>query len=150
MEPEATVQALMDAIQAGDFQEAQSLFSGESFADISIVGMILLFPWMGLGERLKEALPDLDYGLRVERVDGPVVKFSAEIHGTHTRDLVLPMLTIRKIPATNRSIATPREHGIAVVRAGKVISWAMESSTCTTLKTILEQLGAEGQWQLAL
>jgi hypothetical protein len=111
--------------------------------------MMLESPWMGLGERLKEAFPDLDYGLRIESVHGNVVKFSTEIHGTHTQDLELPMLTIRVIPVTNRSIATAREYGIAVVRAEKVISWAMESIHCANLTTILEQLGVNGRWQLA-
>lgn len=149
MDPRETVQALMDAIQAGDFEKAQSLLHWEFFSGGSIICMILSSPWMRLGESLKEAFPDLDYGLRIESVDGNVVKFSTEIHGMHTQDLELPMLTIRVIPATNRPIATTREYGISVVRAGKVISWAMESIRCANLTTILEQLGVSGPWQLA-
>lgn len=149
MDPRATVQALIDAIQAGDFEKAQSLISGDFFSGGSIICMMLSSPWMGLGEKLKAAFPDLDYGLQIESVDGNVVKFSTQIHGTHTRDLELPMLTIRVIPTTNKSIATAQEYGIAVVRAGKVISWAMESSKCASLTTILEQLGVKGHWQLA-
>ena len=149
VDPTETVQALMDAIQAGDFEKAQSLLSGDFFSGGSMICMILSSPWMGLGEKLKAAFPDLDYGLRIERVDGNIVKFSTQIYGMHTRDLELPMLTIRRIPATNKSIATAREYGIAVVRAGKVISWAMESIHCANLTTILEQLGVNGRWQLA-
>jgi hypothetical protein len=59
------------------------------------------------------------------------------------------MFTIGVIPATNKSIVTAREYGLAVVRAGKVISWAMESIHCADLTTILEQLGVEGHWQFA-
>jgi hypothetical protein len=139
----------MDAIQAGDFEKARSLLDWEFFSGGSIICMMLDSSWMSLGEGLKEAFPDLDYGLRIESVDGNIVKFSTEIHGTHTRDLKLPMLTIRVIPVTNKSIATPREYGIAVVRAGKVISWLMESINCANLTTILEQLGVKGHWQLA-
>ena len=149
MGPKATVQAVIDTIQAGDFQKAQSFLSGDFFADASLICMILSWPWMGLGETLKHAFPDLDYGLCIESVDGNVVRFSTEIHGTHTEDLALTMLTIGVIPATNKTIATAREYGIAVVRAGKVISWAMESSRCANLTTILEQLGVKEQWQLA-
>jgi hypothetical protein len=148
VDPRKTVQALMDAIQAGDFEKAQSLLHWEFFSGGSIICMILSSPWMRLGEYLKTASPDLDYGLRIESVDGNIVKFSTQIHGTHTQDLVLPFLTIRVIPATNRSLATAREYGIAVVRAGKVISWAMESIRCADLTTILEQLGIKGPWQL--
>jgi hypothetical protein len=149
MDPRETVQALMDAIQAGDFETAQSLISDGFFSGGSIICMILSSPWMKLGEYLKAAFPDLDYGLRIESVDGNIVKFSTQIHGTHAQDLQLPFLTIHVIPATNRSVATAREFGIAVVRAGRVISWAMESIHGADLTTILKQLGVNGRWQLA-
>lgn len=148
MDPKEAVQALMDAIQAGDFKTARSLCSDSFFSGNSIISMVLTWDWMGIGERLKAAFPDLDYGLRIESVDGNIVKFSTQIHGTHTRDLNLSIFTTGVIPATNQSIATEREYGIAVVRAGKVISWGMENIYCANLMTILEQLGVKEHWQL--
>jgi len=148
MDPKATVQALMDAIQAGDFERARSLLSGDTFlGPPSIICMVLEWHWMGFGEKLNSAFPDLDYGLQIESVDGNVVRFSTQIQGTHTRDLELNMLTTGVVTATNKSIATAREYGIAVVRAGKVISWGMESINCADLTTILEQLGVKQRWQ---
>jgi hypothetical protein len=148
MDPKETIQALMDAVQAGDFEKARSFLVGGFFSDASLVSMVLTWHWTNIGEKLKEAFPDLDYGLHIESVDESVVKFSTQIRGTHTRDLALTMLTTGVIPATNKTIASPREYGIAVVRAGKVISWAMEKMNCTNLTTILAQLGIKEYWQL--
>lgn len=138
----------MDAIQEGDFEKALSSLSGDFSSDASIVCMVLTWHWVRLGEKLRAAFPDLDFGFHIESVDGNTVRFSTQIHGTQTRDLDLTMLTIGLIPATNKSISTEREYGMAVVRAGKVISWEMESGNCATLNTILEQLGETRRWQL--
>jgi hypothetical protein len=117
-------------------------------ADASLVYMVLTWHWTGIGAKLTEAIPNLDYGFRIERVDGNSVRFSTQNCGTHTRDLDLGRLSIGTIPATNKSISAGREYGIMVVRGGQVISWGMESVHCTTLNTILEQLGIRGRWQL--
>ncbi|HLO17310.1 MAG TPA: hypothetical protein VK206_20930 [Anaerolineales bacterium] len=146
MDPRATVQALMDVIQTGDFEKVASLRSDDFSSDISIVGMVLAWPWMGIGARLKAAFPDLNYGFHIESVDGNIVKFSTQIHGTHTGDLDLTLAKRNVIPVTYKSIATPREYGIATVRNGKVIAWAMESISCTSLQTILRQLGVKSHW----
>jgi len=144
VDPKATVQALMDALQIGDFKKAHCLLSDDFSSDISIICMVLA-RWMGMGPKLKAAFPNLDYGLNIESVNGNIVKFSTQIHGTHSGDLDLTMLKMGVIPATNKSLAIAREYGIAVVRNGKVISWAMESTKCANLITILEQLGVKPQ-----
>ncbi len=145
MDARETIQALMDAIQAGDFEKVRFLINPIDFfcgPSLAITGMVLACPWMAIGASLKSAFPDLDYQFRIEGVDENIVRFSTQFKGTHTGDLDLTAMKMGIISATNKHIVTDREHGIAVVRNGKVISWAMEPIKCTNLFTLLEHLDA--------
>jgi len=148
MEPKETVQAFMNALQAGDFKKALSFIASDEFfcaPSLSIVGMVLACPWMEIGARLRSAFPDLDYQFKIESVDGNIVRFSTQIQGTHTAELDLTVMKMGMIPATHKSLRTNREYGIATVRDGRIISWAMESMKCTNLFTLLERLGVKSQ-----
>lgn len=148
MEPKETVQTLMNAIQAGDFEKAHSLINPNDFfcgPSLAITGMVLACPWMEIGKSLRAAFPDLDYQFKIESVDENIVRFSTQFKGTHSNNLDLTAMKMGIFPATHISIATVREYGMATVRHGRIISWAMESVKCTNLFTLLEQLGINSQ-----
>jgi len=143
MDAKETVQTLIYAIEADDFEKARSLINPDDFfcgPSMAITGMVLACPWMEIGKRLRAAFPDLDYQLRVEGVDGNIVRFSTQFKGTHNGDLDLTMMKMEVFPATHKFIRTAREYGLATVHNSKVIAWAMESMKCINLFTLLEQL----------
>ena len=144
MNPREIVQALLDSVQRGDFQKARFLVSNDcQFRDGS-AEPIRREAWMSINKNLKKAFPDLDYHFHVHRVDGldgGVVKISAELKGTHSGVLDLSPVGLGVTPATDKSFATPREHGRVTIKGDKVASWVIEPIEGGGLMGILNQLG---------
>src|SRR5512134_2876959 len=144
MNPREIVQALLDSVQRGDFQKARFLVSNECQFSGPVPEPLKREVWMGMNKNLKKAFPNLDYHFHVDRVDGldgGVVKISAELHGTHSGVLDLTSVGLGMIPATDKSFATPCEHGKVTIKGGKVASWVVEPTEGAGLKAILGQLG---------
>lgn len=144
MDPKATVQALMYAIQKGDFEKAKShltddfQFSGYSPKPLDAR------TWLGMSMSLKKAFPNIEYHFRVESVQsGGIVKISAELKGTHQEELDLTGLNLGMIPATNRSFATGREHSKLTLHGDRIFSWVVEPNKDAGLPVILNQLGVK-------
>ena len=66
MDPKATVQALMDAVQKGDFVKAQSTLSNDFQFSGPVPQPISGPAWMGMSASLKTAFPDLNYQFKTE------------------------------------------------------------------------------------
>lgn len=143
MDPKATVQTLMDAVQKGDFAKAQDTLTNDFQLSGPVPEPIGAPAWMGLSKSLKAAFPNLDYQFKVESVDGNMVHFTAELKGTHSGDLNLTAMGMGVIPATNKSFAATLEHGEASVQDGKVKTWHMNPTEGAGLMAILGQLGVE-------
>ena len=143
MDSKATVQALMDAVQQGDFEKAKSLLSDDFQFSGPVPEPINGAQWMGMSANLKTAFPNLDYQFHVEGTDGDAVKISAELKGTHSNDLDLTAMGMGVIPATKKSFANPHEHGTVTVKGDKVASWAVEATKGGGVMGILSQLGVE-------
>lgn len=143
MDPKATVQTLMDAIQKGDFEKAQSTLANDFQFSGPVPQPISGPAWMGMSASLKTAFPDLNYQFKVERVDGNTVHVSAELKGTHKGNLDLSAMGMGVIPPTNRAFAATHEHGEATVQDGKVKTWAMKPTEGAGLMAILGQLGVK-------
>jgi hypothetical protein len=141
MDSKATAQALLDAVEMGDFQKAQSYLS-DDFQFSGPVPEPQSGPaWLGMSAGLKKAFPDLNYHFNIESVDGDAVNISAELKGTHLGDLDLTPMGMSLIPPTNKSFATAHEHGKLIVKDGKVREWAVEPREGAGLMSILGQLG---------
>ena len=143
MDSKATVQALMDSVQKGDFEKAKSLLSADFKFSGPVPEPINGDAWMGMSMNLKKAFPDLDYHFHVEGADGDVVKIGAQLKGAHSGDLDLTSMNMGVIPATNKSFANPHEHGKVTVKGDKVVSWAVEPIEGGGLMGILSQLGVK-------
>jgi hypothetical protein len=141
MDSKATVQALLGAIQTGDFKKAQSFFS-DDFQFSGPVPQPLSGPaFLGMSANLKAAFPDLNYQFKVESVDGDTVNISAELKGTHNGNLDLTTMGMGVIPPTRKSFAAAHEHGKIIVQNGKVNAWATQATEGAGLMAILGQLG---------
>ena len=143
MDPKATVQALMDSVQKGDFAKAKSLLSDDFQFSGPVPDPIKGDAWMGMSMNLKKAFPDLDYHFHIHSVEGDIVNLAAELKGTHHADLDLTALGMGVIPATHKSFANPHEHGKATVKGDKVTSWSVVPTPGGGVMGILAQIGVK-------
>jgi len=143
MDPKATVQTLMDAVQKGDFEKAKSLLSADFKFSGPVPEPINGEAWLGMSRSLKKAFPDLQYHFKVEGTTGDTVNVSAKLQGTHRGDFDLTNMHMGVIPATNKSFAAAQEFGKVTVKGDKVTSWANNSTEGAGLMAILGQLGVK-------
>ena len=143
MDSKATVQALMDSVQTGDFEKAKSLLSDDFQFSGPVPEPISGDAWLGMSMSLKKAFPNLEYHFQVESMDGDMANISAQLKGTNSGDFDLTNMDMGVIPATNKSFAAAHEHGKATVKGDKVASWAMEPTEGAGLMAILGQLGVK-------
>ena len=143
MDPKATVQTLLDAVQKGDFEKAKSLLSPDFKFSGPVPEPINGEGWLGMSKSLKKAFPDLDYHFKVESMTGDTANVSAKLQGTHRGDFDLTNMHMGVIPATNKSFAAAQEHGKVTVKGDKVTSWANQTIAGAGLMAILGQLGVK-------
>jgi predicted ester cyclase len=143
MDPKVTVQALMDAVQKGDFVKAQSVLADDFQFSGPVPDPISGPAWMGMSKSLKTAFPDLDYHFKIASAQGNTVRVEAHLSGTHRGDLDLTAMNMGVIPATNKSFSAAHEHGEAIVQDGKIKTWAMTPTEGAGLMAILGQLGVK-------
>ena len=143
MDSKATVQALMDSVQKGDFDKAKSFLSHDFQFSGPVPEPINAEAWMGMSMSLKKAFPNLDYHFMVESMDGDIAKFSAQLKGTNSGDIDLTGMRMGVIPATNKSFTAAKEYGKVTVKGDKVTSWAGTPIEGAGLMAILGQLGVK-------
>jgi hypothetical protein len=141
MDPKATVCALMDSIQQGDFTRARTLMS-EDFRYIgSTPESISGDAWLAMAMSLKNACPDLDYHFHLENMCADTARISIQLRGTHTGAWDLTSMHMGKIRATRKSFAAAREDGKVTVKGDQVTSWVVQPTRGAGLKAIFGQLG---------
>jgi hypothetical protein len=143
MDTKATVQSLMDAVQMGDFEKANSYLSNDFKFSGPVPEPISGEAWMGMSASLKAAFPDLNYQFKIEGVDDNTAHISAQLKGTHTGTLDLSAMGLGIIPPTNKAFAVAHEKGEVSVQDGKVKTWAMNGTEGAGLMAILGQLGVK-------
>ncbi len=144
MNPREIVQALVDSVQRGDFEKAQSFLSTNYQFSGPLPKPINGETWMAINRNLKKAFPNLDYHFHLDGVDGldgSVIRMSSELKGTHRGTLDLSPLGLGASSATDKSVATPREHGRVTIKGDKVVSWVVDRIEGGGLMGILGQLG---------
>ncbi len=143
MNKRETVQALVDSVQKGDFENAKSMlaegfqFSGPTPEPINKEA------WLGMSSSLKTAFPDLDYHFKVIGTDGDVVKTTSQLSGTHTGSFDLTNMNMGVIPATNKSFSAKPEKTKITVKENKITAWDVEPTQGAGLTAILSQLGVK-------
>lgn len=144
MDSKATVQALMFAIQKGDYEKAKTHLTDDFQLSGYLIKPINTETWLGISHNLKKAAPDLEYHFRVESVlRGGIVNIISELKGTHQEELDLTGVHMGITPATNRSFTAGRERSKLTLHGDKVSSWVVEAGKTTGLMTILDQLGVK-------
>ncbi|HKI53826.1 MAG TPA: ester cyclase [Anaerolineales bacterium] len=142
MNKRETVQALMDAVQQGDFENVKSMLADDFQFSGNVPEPINAETWLGMSTSLKIAFPDLDYHFKVIGADGDVVKSTAQLSGTHNGSFDLTSMNLGMIPATKKEFSTKSEKTKVTVKENKITLWAVEPNDGAGLMEILNQLDA--------
>jgi len=137
------VQALMDAVQKGDLETAESMLADEFQFSGPTPEPINKEAWLGMSSSLKTAFPDLDYHFKVIGTGGNVVRTTSQLSGTHTGSFDLSNMHMGVIPATNKTFAATREKTKITVKEDKITAWVVESTQGAGVMEILKQLDVE-------
>jgi predicted ester cyclase len=140
MNKRETVQALMDAVQKGDFENANTMLADDFQFSGLVPEPVNREAWLGMSVSLRTAFPDLDYHFKVIGTEGNVVRTTAQLSGTHRGSFDLTGMSMGVIPATAKTFATKLEKTKITVRENKVTSWAVEPNDGAGLMEILKQL----------
>ena len=143
MNKRETVQALMDAVQKGDLEVAESMLADDFQFSGPVPEPINKQSWLGMSTILKTAFPDLDYHFRVIGTEDDVVRATSQLSGTHTGSFDLTKMEMGVIPATNKSFVTTREKTKITVRGDKITAWTVEPTQSAGVMEILKQLDVE-------
>ena len=143
MNKRETVQALMDAVQKGDLEIAESMLTDDFQFSGPVPEPINKEAWLGMSSSLRIAFPDLDYHFKVIGTEGDVVRSTSQLSGTHTGSLDLTNMQMGVIPATNKTFVTPREKTKITVKENKITAWAVEPTQGAGVMEILKQLDVE-------
>jgi predicted ester cyclase len=135
------VQALLDSVQKGDFDNAKSMLADDFQFSGPIPEPINQEAWLGMSSSLKTAFPDLDYHFKVIGTDGDVVRTTSQLSGTHSGSFDLTNMNMGVIPATDKTFSAKLEKTKVTVKDNMITSWAVEPTDGAGLKAILDQLG---------
>ena len=78
MNKRETVETLLDSVQKGDLEIAESMLAEGFQFRSSTVEPINKEAWLGMSVSLKNAVPDLDYHFRVIGAEGEVVRAATQ------------------------------------------------------------------------
>jgi len=143
MNSQETVQALIDAVQRGDFDKAKTLISDDFQFKGLIRRPISGKTWLKLGASLLMAFNGLNYHFKVENSNGDVVNITSQMSGNNRGAFDLTSLHMGVISATHKDFSTTMENNKITVRDEKVSSWVVERTEGAGLMAILGQLGVK-------
>jgi predicted ester cyclase len=140
MNQRETVQALMDSVQKGDFENAKTMLADDFQFSGPVPEPIDRDTWLGMSVRLRTAFPDLHYHFKVVGTEGNVIRTTSQWTGTHRGSLDLTDRNMGVIPATNKSFVANRDRTKITVKENKITSWVVKPTQGAGLMEILKQL----------
>ena len=143
MNKRETVQALMDSVQQGDFENVKSMLADDFYFSGPIPEPINKEAWLGMSASLKTAFPDLNYHFKVIGAEGDVVRSTSQLSGTHSGSFDLTNMHRGVIPATHKAFSAKLEKTKVTVKENKITTWAAEPTEGAGLQAILKQLGVK-------
>lgn len=140
MNKRETVQALMDAVQKGDFDVVRSMLTDDFQFSGPVPEPLNAEVWLGMSASLKAAFPDLNYHFKVIGADGEVVRSTEQLSGTHSGSFDLTGMHMGVIPATHKAFSAHVEKTKVTVKANKISAWTVEHNDGAGMLAILKQL----------
>ena len=140
MNKRETVQAFVDSIQQGEFENAKSMLADDFQFSDAVSEPINTEAWLGMRANLRTAFPDLDYHFKVIGTEGDVVKATMQLSGTHSGPFDLTDMDMGVIAATHKAFSVKREKTKITVKGTRIAAWVVEQTEGAGLKAILGQL----------
>jgi predicted ester cyclase len=140
MNKRETVQAFVDSIQQGEFENAKSMLADDFQFSDAVSEPINTEAWLGMSANLRTAFPDLDYHFKVIGTEGDVVKATMQLSGTHSGPFDLTDMDMGVIAATHKAFSVKREKTKITVKGTRIAAWVVEQTEGAGLKAILGQL----------
>ncbi len=140
MNKRETVEALLDSVQMGDFDNVRTMLADDFQFSGPTPEPINKEAWLRMSTSLKAAFPDLDYHFKVIGTQGDVVRTTSQLSGTHSGSLDLTGMNMGMIPATDKTFVATREKTKIMVKGNKITSWVVEPTQGAGLMEILGQL----------
>src|SRR5688572_16724489 len=143
MNKRETVEALLDSVQKGDFENAKSMLADNFHFSGPVPQPVNRDAWLGMSANLRTAFPDLDYHFKAIGADDDVVRTTTQLSGTHRGSFDLTYINTGVIPATHQAFSAELEKTRITVKENKITSWAVEPTQGAGLEAILDQLGVK-------
>jgi SnoaL-like protein len=141
MTPIETVQAVLGAIEASDWQRARSLLADDFTLGGPTSQPIGPDAFLGIHRAFAAAMPDFSFNAGNFHEANGTVTYQVRITGTQTHDLVLPVPGIAPIPATGKRVSLPAEPNRVTLRGDKVATAESSEVPGGGLAGLLAQLG---------
>ena len=148
MNKRETVQALMDAVQKGEFDLAGSMLTDNFEFRGPIPEPINKKTWLEMSVNLKAAFPDLNYHFKVIGTDGDIVRSTTQLSGTHTGTLDLSNISLGSTLATNIPVSVKMSKTRITVKNDMITLWVDDPVDGAGLTAILVQLGVKTQLKM--
>ena len=140
MNKRETVQALVDSVQKGDFENAKTILADDFQFSGPVPEPINKEAWLGMSSSLKTAFADLNYHFKVIGADGDVVRATTQLSGTHSGSFDLTGMNMGLIPATGKTFAASLEKTRITVKDNKITAWAVEPTQGAGMEAIIKLL----------
>lgn len=137
-----TVQAVLAAIEATDWERARSYLADDFTFSGAVPQPIGPDAWLGVHRALSAAMPDLSFNARGLHEENGKVVGQVQLTGTQTRDLALPLPGFAVIAPTGKRVSLPIENFAAVLRGERLINYEVGHVEGGGVPGLLAQLGA--------
>jgi hypothetical protein len=137
-----TVQAVLAAIEASDWERARSHLGDKFTFSGAVPEPIGPDVWLGIHRAFAAAMPDFSFnahGLHEE--DGKVVG-QVQLTGTQTRELALALPGFAPIPPTGKRVSLPAEGFTATLLGDRLVNYDVAPVVGGGLPGIVAQLRA--------
>jgi hypothetical protein len=135
------VQALLDAVQKGDFEIAKSMLADNFRFSGPIPEPINAEAWLRMSASLRAAVPDLDYHFKVIGTQGDVVRATSQLSGSRPESSHLTGLNTGVMSATDQTFEARLEKTRITVQDNRVTVWVVDPAQGAGMKEILDQAG---------
>lgn len=136
-----TVRQCMQAVEKGDYKEAEKYLTEDFMFAGAVPKPIGRGEWLDLHKSLANAIPNFMFNVTGFHEENNKVIFSVHLTGKHSRELNIHQLNIGPVAATNKSISLPNERVEATLKNGKIARLDVERVSGGGLKGLLGQLG---------
>ena len=136
-----TVKAFSEALEARDFNRAASYLADDFVFTGPVPQPIGKQEFLAIQSAFEDAFQDWSFNSHDEVEQGDTVVAAVQITGTHTRDLVLPMPGMPRIPATGKRVSTPVEHITFTFKGDKIASLTSDNVPGGGVPGVLAQIG---------